>query len=73
MSSDEKHAIDRAMRGFAPAASQIYLDKQPNMSMFCKPKILPLKSPNLQMLERMEAEANVKEITVPDVMHYNGK
>lgn len=73
MSSDEKRAIDRAMRGFAPAASQIYLDKQPNMSMFCKPKILPLKSPNLQMLEKMEAEANTKEIVVPDVTQYKGK
>ena len=41
--------------------------------MFCKPKILPLKSPNLQMLEKMEAEANTKEIVVPDVTQYKGK
>lgn len=65
MTSAER-ATERAMKGFAPAASQIYLDKQPNLSLFCKPKIMPLKSPNLEMMERLEAEANTCEISIPD-------
>jgi hypothetical protein len=44
------------------------LEKQPNLSLFCKPKIMPLKSPNLQLLEKLEAEANTKQVVIPDVL-----
>ena len=60
---------ERALKGFPPAASQIYLEKQPNLSLFCKPLLIPLKSPNLLMLEKMEQVAIAKEITVPNVMN----
>jgi hypothetical protein len=68
MASREPGSQERILRGFPPVASQIYLEKQPNLSLFCKPKIMPLKSPNLQLLEKMEAEANTQQIVVPDVL-----
>ena len=70
MSSINDRDKQAAMKGYPPVASQIYLQKQPNLSLFCKPKIMPLKSPNLQMIEKLQAEANVKEIVIPDVMKY---
>jgi hypothetical protein len=59
---------EKALKGFSPVASEIYLTKQPNLSLFCKPKIMALKSPNLQLLEKLESEANTKQIVIPDVL-----
>jgi hypothetical protein len=42
------------------------LEKQPNMSLFCKPKI---KSTNLLMLERLRAEVNTQEAPLADVIN----
>lgn len=67
---EDKEAV---LKGFTPVASQIYLEKQPNLSLFCKPLILPLKSPNLQMIEKMEAAANVKDIEIPSVLDSSDK
>ena len=64
---------ETVLKGFSPVASQIYLEKQPNLSLFCKPLILPLKSPNLQMIERMEAAANAKDIEIPSVLDSSDK
>jgi hypothetical protein len=58
---------ERVLRGFSPAASQTYLEKKPSLSLLCKPKIMPLKSPNLLLLERMQADANTRQIAVPNV------
>jgi hypothetical protein len=68
--ANQKKDKEKALTGFPPVARQIYLEKQPNLSLFCKPKIIPLKSYNLQVLERMEAAANTTEITIPDVTSY---
>jgi hypothetical protein len=43
-------------------AGQIYFEKRPNLSLFCKPKIMPLKSPDLRLFEKLEAEANIKQV-----------
>jgi hypothetical protein len=59
---------ERALRGFSPVASQTYLEKQPNLSLFCKPKIMPIKSPNLVLLERLQAEANTQEVPLADIV-----
>jgi hypothetical protein len=67
--SEEQKA--KVLKGFSPVASQIYLERDPTLSCFCKPKIMPLKSPNLQMLERLEAEASNQKIDIPDVMSYH--
>jgi hypothetical protein len=64
----DRASQEKVLRGFSPVASQIYLEKQPNLSLFCKPKIMPLKSPNLQLLEKLEAEANTQQIVIPDVL-----
>jgi len=58
----DSDALEEALRGFPPPPNQVYLENQPKPSLFCKPKIMPLKSPNLQMIERLEAEANTKEV-----------
>ena len=60
---------ERAFKGFNPVPTQIYLEKQPNLTLFSKPKIIPLKSPNLQMIEKLEngALAQENDIEVPDV------
>ena len=42
---EDKNSV---LKGFSPVASQIYLEKQPNLSLFCKPLILPLKSPIIE-------------------------
>lgn len=70
MSSVSEKDKNAALRGYPPVESQTYLHKQPNLSLFCKPKIMPLKSPNLQMIEKLQAEANVKDVSIPDVMSY---
>ena len=59
----------KVLKGFNPVPTQIYLEKQPNLTLFSKPKIIPLKSPNLQMIEKLEngAIAQETEIDVPDV------
>lgn len=66
MSTDQE--TQQALKGFTPVPSHIYLEKQPNLSLFCKPLILPLKSPNLQMLEKMESAANANSIQIPAVV-----
>ncbi|KAK8853982.1 hypothetical protein M9Y10_016531 [Tritrichomonas musculus] len=71
MSTEDQKAT--VLKGFSPVASQIYLEKQPNLSLFCKPLILPLKSPNLQMLEKMEAAANANEIDIQSVLNSSDK
>jgi hypothetical protein len=65
MSSKEQ---ERVLRGFSPVASQTDLKKQPNLSLFCKPKIMPIKSPNLPLLEPMQAEANTQEVPLAGVI-----
>ena len=67
--SEEDSERERALKGFPPQANHMYMQRQPNLSLFCKPKIMPLKSPNAQLMERLENEASVKEITVPDVLN----
>ena len=54
-------AEERVLQGYPPVPNQTYLEKQPNLSLFCKPKIMPLKSPNLQLIEKLEAESNFKD------------
>jgi len=48
---------ESVLKGFAPIPTQIYLDKQPSVMLFSKPKIMPIKSPNLIMLEKMQKAA----------------
>ena len=69
MSNSLTEEQEKALRGFNPVPTQIYLEKQPNLTLFSKPKIIPLKSPNLQMIEKLEngALAQEEEIDVPDV------
>lgn len=56
------------LNGFNPPQTHIYLDKQPNMALFCKPKIIPLKSPNLQMIEKLQKNAVGNEISVSNIV-----
>ena len=60
---------EEVLHGFPPTPSQIYLEKQPNLTLFCKPKILPLKSPNLKKKKKMEIAANnTQSPEVPDII-----
>lgn len=64
---------EKVINGFNPFPTEIYLDKQPNLTLFSKPKIIPIKSPNLLMIEKLEnnAMAQETEIQVPDVFTLN--
>ena len=36
-------AEERVLQGYPPVPNQTYLEKQPNLSLFCKPKIIAPK------------------------------
>lgn len=50
------------MEGFTPKPATIYLHKQPALTLFCRPKIIPLKSDNLKLLEHLERQAEAPPV-----------
>ena len=55
------------LTGFSPVPSQIYLDKQPSLLLYSKPKIMPIKSPNLQMIEKLQIKAQILDIPIHEI------